>query len=239
MTKMLLFEAGKAHIERWCTANDIAPPTVVVTTTPTMFGTCAYYRDGEIAIWPAACAAIGRAGRAWSYPGHSVDRTPYGVLAHELGHHVDKAHGAAGGIYGTAWRATTGENPLTGYCDNDNEWFAELFRLFVTNPTLLAAMRPKTWRLMHETWRSVELRHWGSVLAGGERQLALVRKRLKWSTPHEHNRGERHANRRLNPRGSRREPPASAAGPRRPARQEVWSMRFDGQPSIRMVGRVW
>lgn len=179
MTKEQLFAAGKKHIAAWCAANAIAPPTVTVTQDPTGFGTCAYYRDGEIFIWPAACAAIGRAGRAWSYPGHSVDRTPYGVLAHELGHHVDKAHGAAGGLYGARWRQQAGERPLTSYCDNDNEWFAEMFRLFVTNPSLLAALRPQTFALMSANWSSVETRPWEVVLADAERQLVVLRKRLR------------------------------------------------------------
>jgi len=180
-----MLQAGIDRMTAWCGLNaPIKPPTVVVASDPDeYFGTCAYYRFCVIYIWPPACAAIGRAGRAWSYPGHSVDRTPFGVLQHELGHHVDLAHGAAGGTYGTAWRTQTGDKPLTGYCDNDNEWFAEMFRLFVTNPDLLSHLRPKTHALMAARWRSVETRDWESVLAGADRQLELLRRRLHRSLP--------------------------------------------------------
>lgn len=173
-----LLARGVTLVNEFCAANTISPPRVEVSQDPTTFDTCAYYRSGVIYIWPPACAAIGRAGRAWSYPGHSVDRTPYGVVAHELGHHVDKAHGAAGGIYGTNYRTETGEKPLTGYCPNDNEYFAELFRLFVTNPDLLRLLRPKTYALMIARWRVAERRSWDAVLAGADRQIAVLRKRI-------------------------------------------------------------
>lgn len=182
MTKQDMLAAGVARMQAWCALNAIAAPRVEVTREPEMFGTCAFYRDSVIYISPAACAGIGRAGRAWSYPGHTVDRTPFGVIQHELGHHVDRAHGARPGVYSSAWRAATGERPLTGYCDNDNEWFAEMFRLFVTNPTLLGSLRPATYALMASTWQSVEPRHWERVLAGADRQIAVLRKRIKPAT---------------------------------------------------------
>ena len=130
--------------------------------------------------WPAACAAIGTAGRQWSYPGHTVDRTPYGVIAHELGHHVDGAHGSAPSRegYGARWRVETREKPLTGYCRDDNEWFAEMFRLFITNPNLLRLERPKTHALMMDQWSPAETRAWDVVLASAPRQLELLRRRF-------------------------------------------------------------
>jgi hypothetical protein len=174
-----LFARGQDHIERWCAANDIAPPRIHVSRDPVQFGHCAYYRDSFIHIWPAACATIGTKGRAWSYPGHTIDRTPYGVLAHELGHHVDLAHGAQPGLHGF-WqmRVETREKPISGYYPNDNEWFAEMFRLFVTNPDLLMRVRPKTYALMAARWKSVELRPWDVVLAHAPRQLELLRRRF-------------------------------------------------------------
>ena len=168
-------------MHRWCEANSVPPPIVTVTDAPIDFGTCAYYRDGEIFISPSQCASIGRGGRAWSYPGHYVDRTPYGVVQHELGHHVDDAHGARRGLYGTPWRIHTRDKPLTGYCPNDNEWFAEMFRLFVTNPMLLAVVRPRTYRLLQLKWVSVEQRPWDVVLAQAERQKELIRRRFTYA----------------------------------------------------------
>lgn len=179
MTRSDMFNAGQALIRRFCERNDIVVPTIANDPEPTRYGTCAFYRAGVITIWIPACASIGRGGRAWSYPGHTVDRTPYGVLAHELGHHLDGAHGAAPSRegYGPDWRDFTREKPLTGYCDNDNEWFAEMFRLYVTNPDLLRLERPKTFAMMARRWKPAETRTWEHVLRDAPRQLALLRKR--------------------------------------------------------------
>jgi hypothetical protein len=99
------------------------------------------------------------------------------VLAHELGHHVDKQHGAAGGDRSHRWRPTDPES-LTGYAPNDNEWFAELFRLFVTNPDLLKAIRPKIYSLFEAEWKSVEVRPWREVLAAVPRQLKAAENKI-------------------------------------------------------------
>lgn len=179
MRKYQMFDAGVAHVTRFCERNQIAAPTIEVTKEPTQYGTCAFYRSGVIFIWPDACAFIGTSGRLWSYPGHTVDRTPYGVLAHELGHHVDGAHGSRPSRegYGFRWRTETQEKPLTGYCRDDNEWFAEIFRLYVTNPDLLRLERPKAYALLRAHWEPVEDRTWDQVLADAPRQLELLRKR--------------------------------------------------------------
>lgn len=166
-------------MNRWCDENGESIPIVLADwVSPPEFGTCAYYRDSVIYIHPKHCAAIGTAGRQWSYPGYSVDRTPYGVIQHELGHHIDKAHGPRGGIYGVDWHRQTGEKPLTGYCPNDNEWFAEMFRLFVTNPDLLCHLRPLTWTKMMEHWKPVERRTWSEVLHEATRQRVVIEKRI-------------------------------------------------------------
>jgi hypothetical protein len=177
--KDALLEQGKALIDRWCVVNKTIPPEVLVYRNQAPeFGVCAYYRSNVIHIWVDACAGLGKAGRQWSYPGYSTDRTPYGVLAHELAHHVDHAHGAAGGTHGRAWTIATGERPLTSYCPNNNEWFAEMFRLFVTNPDLLRRLRPKTHELMLTKWKVAEERLWPEVLRGADRQIAVVLKRI-------------------------------------------------------------
>jgi hypothetical protein len=177
--KAPLLERGEAHIKEWCLLNDIHPPVVVEHWQGRCdFGVCAYYRNGQISIWPNMCAAIGRTGRQWSYPGYTVDRTPFGVLAHELGHHVDHAHGPRGGELSHLWRPQDPE-PLTGYCPNDNEWFAELFRLYVTNPDLLLHVRPVIWRLMVDKWKYSELRDWRQVLAGADRQIKAAENKIR------------------------------------------------------------
>jgi hypothetical protein len=179
VTKDELFEVGLEHITNWCRANGVAPPRVETHTGAPDFGVCAYYRDGVIHIWIKSCAALGRTGRIWSWPGYVVDRTPYGVLAHELGHHVDWQHGPRGGYRSHVWRPLDAK-PLTGYCPNDNEWFAELFRLFVTNPDLFAHVRPQLADLFFGEWHyKVELRPWRAVLAGSPRHVAAAENKIK------------------------------------------------------------
>jgi hypothetical protein len=178
-SKRQLFVLGQLAIERWCDANNVPRPRVEESGDPTMFGTCAYYRDNVIYIAVDACAAVGMAGRAWSYPGYVVDRTPFGVLAHELGHHVERAHGAAGGIFASRWRQETNEAPITSYAPNVNEWFAEIFRLFVTNPNLLEQLRPGMFVRLLARWpQRIEPRTWSHVLAGADRQIRAAENKI-------------------------------------------------------------
>jgi hypothetical protein len=176
--KHRLFERGCAHIAAWCAANGETCPEVKTYEGRPQFGTCAYYRDSVIHIWVDSCAAVGLVGRQWSYPGYVVDRTPYGVLAHELGHHVDKQHGARGGFRSHVWRCLDAE-PMTGYCPNDNEWFAEIFRLFVTNPDLMLRLRPKVADLFVGDWGTpVERRAWKTILAESPRHIVAAENKL-------------------------------------------------------------
>jgi hypothetical protein len=183
INRQALFVMGKQHIFNWCDLNSVGRPEVheMSGNKPT-FGVCAYYRDGHIYIWVNACARIGMGGAAWSYPSYTVDHTPYGVLAHELGHHVDRAHGSGirPGSRSHLWPASTGEAPLTGYCPDNNEWFAEHFRLFVTNPNLLAAVRPRVFALMKENWSVfAESRRWEDVLNGADRQIKAAHNKIR------------------------------------------------------------
>jgi len=150
-TKASLLARGAALMARFCTANALeVPQLTIVKREGWSFDACAYYRPVEVTICVEKCAAIGVAGMAWSFPGHSTDRTPYGVIAHELGHHADwsrsERKGRYYGDFSIAMRARCAEAPLTSYCPNDAEWFAEMFRLFVTNPDLLHQLRPRTFR---------------------------------------------------------------------------------------------
>lgn len=169
MDKQTLFNAGLRHIRQFCDANGISTPEVITAEQTTWeFGTCAYYRPTYIKICVKKCGHVGTAGRAWSYPGYVVDRTPYGVLAHEVSHHVDwvasDRKGKYFGDYSIKLRKASGEKKLTNYCPNDFEWFAEMMRLFITNPALLWLIRPKTYALLERDWVYTELRCWSTVL---------------------------------------------------------------------------
>lgn len=167
MDKNTLFNKGVALMTSFCEANDIVTPDIrVYEPSEWMFSACAYYRRNKIHICIKKCAHVGTAGRQWSYPGYVVDRTPFGVIQHELGHHVDVVKGTTSGAYWSDYseqmREETGEKKITNYCPNDAEWFAEIFRLFMTNPDLLKNIRPLThaWLItdgfkpaFNDTWR--------------------------------------------------------------------------------------
>ena len=161
MTKRNLFERGQLHIFMWCNANRVT-----------------FYRSGVIYISVRACAEVGRAGRAWSWPGYTVDRTPFGVLSHELGHHVEGAHGASGGVRAPRWMEETREPAITSYAPNANEWFAEMFRVFITNPDLLRLVRPRVHALMVGEWQPIETRSWRDVLSGSARHLTAAERKI-------------------------------------------------------------
>ncbi len=102
------------------------------------------------------------------------------MLAHELGHHVDGDRVKRDGILAKRLRRDTKEEQLTGYCTNDNEWFAEIFRLFVTNPQLLWKLRPKMFDQLQSRWpHFAEIRPWIYVLEGAERQIRAAENKIK------------------------------------------------------------
>lgn len=170
MNKNELLASGQDLMKEFCEANTLELPsmTVVPGAEWRFRGTCAYYRKSVVTICPSACAHIGTGGMSWSYPGYAIDRTPYGVIQHELGHHVDftlsEAKGAYYGDFSVKLRRAVDEPKLTNYCPNDAEWFAEMFRLFVTNSDLLRAMRPRTWEAVKERYKPVVDRPWREVL---------------------------------------------------------------------------
>lgn len=179
-----LLNKGLERITDFCVMNFLQLPEVRFENADDWeFKACAYYRPVYIAICVKKCAAIGVAGMAWSYPGHVVDRTPFGVLAHELGHHVDwsysKLKGNYYGDFGVSIRRASGEPKLTNYCPNDAEWFAEMFRLFVTNPDLLSVIRPKTFALLTNKFLLADARPWNIILKDAPaRTLTAVANRI-------------------------------------------------------------
>jgi len=186
MNKQELLARGESLMQTFCVLNKLeAPRLEIVPKGDWEFqGTCAYYRPSYIKLCVERCAAIGVAGMAWSFPGYSVDRTPFGVVAHELGHHVDIVRsGRTQGYRGTfsiQLRKTSGEERLTSYCPNDAEWFAEMFRLFVTNPNLLKIVRPKTYALIRELYTPAVEGTWEEVLADApERTREACRKKVQ------------------------------------------------------------
>ncbi|MBK3799467.1 hypothetical protein GAY33_09545 [Azospirillum brasilense] len=106
------------------------------------------------------------------------------MLAHELGHHVDVLRSTTvdryRGNFSADLRRQSGEPKLTNYCPDDGEWFAEMFRLFVTNPDLLRGLRPRTHAaLIERGFTPLWSDDWRARLAGApERTIAINERRV-------------------------------------------------------------
>jgi hypothetical protein len=174
LTAQGLFDRGVARARLFCWANDVElPPITVVPAEDWHVNACAYYRPTEgvrICLKHCARAAAQAQVRTWSWPGSVTDREPYGVVCHEIGHHCDfhesppASRGWYFGAYGIGVRVDSGESPITSYCPNDAEWFAEMFRLFITNPALLRLIRPRTYRVLVRKWVPIGSDDWEKEL---------------------------------------------------------------------------
>lgn len=207
MNKEVLYARGLILLEEFCIRNKIHKPNIVRIKKDSRYyflNSCAFYRrktiqseqkeynlpeDYCLAIMVEKCATIGTGGRCWSYPGYVIDRTPYGVLQHELGHHVDLGLAYVRGVYQLSvdLYEKSLEEPLTGYCPGEkgkgqwcSEWFAEMFRLFVTNPQLLMKVRPRTYKELINKFKPAEDRIWREVLEDApERTILQAEKKIK------------------------------------------------------------
>lgn len=184
-----LYLRGCLLLNSFCALNQIPAPEIQRLGREDRLyslATCAYYRAGRISVMVEKCAHIGSSGMAWSYPGYKVDRTPYGVLQHELGHHIDRFFSQQFGLPFSE-HIYTKEPHLTGYRGSGGEynkthfhmeWFAEHFRLFVTNPGLSQALAPVfNARLRSLLW-PVELRPPLTILLGAPERTRRMAERL-------------------------------------------------------------
>lgn len=168
----MLYALGVERARRFCETNGIVAPTFNAVDYRWSVGSCAYYRPDEgIRLCLPLCGrpAPSAMSRNWSWPGSVVDREPYGVVCHELGHHVDWLTGERKGRYGSDFsiqlEKEAREKGLTSYAgENAWEWFAEAFRLFITNHNLLYRVRPRTWELLVARWTPVSRDDWREEL---------------------------------------------------------------------------
>lgn len=181
-TRALLAEAGQALVQAMCQANDLAVPPMPGKPHHYMnkWQACGLYLGGKIYVNPAKCASLGMGGPAWSWPGYIIDRTPYGVHAHELGHHLDHVLTVKLGTYfARLVRDESREDRLTTYCPNTGEWLAEMLRLYTTNPDLLRLVRPRTYAVLADYLLPCGKRTWQQVLHDApDRTRAMATRRI-------------------------------------------------------------
>jgi hypothetical protein len=185
--RVCLAQQGHSLVTRFCALNGLRCPNMVVSLQEDWHvGACAYYRPQTIHICPEECGwpCGAERSRNWSWPGSTVDREPYGVVCHELGHHCDwhrsPKKGSYGGDYSERVMKECGEPGLTSYADaNPWEWFAEAFRLFVTNPELLKLVRPLTYKLIAKDFRPAVELPWDLAMGADVPQRVLQANRNK------------------------------------------------------------
>jgi hypothetical protein len=183
-----LMERGRRRMVLFCRINRIIVPSLQpVPEAEWLFSACAYYRPQYIRICLPLCGRVcsEHETRNWTYPGSTTDREPYGVVLHELGHHADWTAGTKKGSYfsdyGEDVCARSREEPISGYHPNEAEWFAEMFRVFVSNPDLLRLIRPRTYRILTERWKTVTENDWRTELGPDcpRRVVAALEKKVR------------------------------------------------------------
>lgn len=115
-------------------------------------------------------------GYAWSYPGYKADLTAYGVTAHEVGHHVQ----AVRRVLREDIRVVVNREPcVTSYEPTAAESFAEMMKLFITNPDLLRIGRPIRWAFLtsHLKLKPVDDRPWTDVLSAAHPLIVAAARR--------------------------------------------------------------
>lgn len=179
-----LLRLGQEWMIHFCEVNNVQPPTIKVVAREAWHFShvCAYYRPETelrrewgptginicLELCGRPCGEL--TSRNWSWPGNTTDREPFGVIAHELGHHFDwyasspEGRQVYSGDYGVSVMKESGEKPISGYCPDPAEWFAEMFRVFVTNPGLLRCLRPRTYSILSKKWDWIGTDSWRKAL---------------------------------------------------------------------------
>lgn len=173
-TKRILAERGLVLARQMAAVNDLPFVDLRINfDKPKLRTGCGLYTNDKIQVDVESCARVSPF--PYSYPGNFTDRTPYGVIPHELGHHWH----FNSGVKLSEWKgAVEGEPPVTSYgYTNYFEDIAEAFRLFTTNPTLLEFLWPLRYTFLLSHLAPVENRHWKDILHAQPRRIQAIEKR--------------------------------------------------------------
>ena len=168
MTKDELAERSVKHIQNFLQMNNLPVPEFVMSEYPdakNKFQKTGHYsrKEGKVYLNAANTRnpVMKPGGMQWSYPGYKVDKTPLGVLAHEIGHHIDHTMKFDENAF-----PYKGEK-VTGYEPTVHEAIAESLRLFMLNPDLLHTIAPKRYQyFLDNGLKPTVQQSWKDVLHG-------------------------------------------------------------------------
>jgi hypothetical protein len=158
ISKEELYERGLEVAAALCKANGWRAP--VFKNNPRLRSTGLYTHNlVQVNVNDTAWLVNNPTVRRQSHPGWKTDRTAMGVVLHELGHHVwflqryDRETRITDPR--PAWRGihkTHQHERVSGYEPHHTESFAETFRLWALNPTLLKLACPERYRVLERTF---------------------------------------------------------------------------------------
>lgn len=175
-SKEELFNIGLEHIQRFCDANGIDVPDVK-TETRNIRAYGLFYPSNTIHINMKLCKPPVRTpGYAWTFPGYVQDLTPYGILAHELGHYISDILGKD--FRKNFFNIKRIEPNVTSADERGlDEKMAEAARLFITNPDLLRRGRPVRYEIFENHYKPIVRKRWAAVIANAHPKILSAAER--------------------------------------------------------------
>ena len=157
--KLALYHAGVSRARQFCHHNKIVEPDFILkgltkNRSDRLDSTGLYDPDrgpyGTVFVNLPECASPVHKPHhmCWSWPAYKTDRTPMGVVCHEVGHHFQfrlmKLR-----RWTRNWTLIAVNTPkITSYEPVPSEAFAETMRLFILNPVLLWKYSPKRYEFI-------------------------------------------------------------------------------------------
>lgn len=157
-TKQQLCEMSISLINDFCDLNNIPKPEFNIDwgtgTTQSKGTVCGHFTFGTnvLHLQPNKCANPNPNG---DWPGFFYDRTCYGVMCHEFAHYVDNLSPSLFNVklISAELRQIANEPSFNKDPKDDYEYFADVFKLFISNPDLLKLVRPNTFKLLTEKYK--------------------------------------------------------------------------------------
>jgi hypothetical protein len=163
-TKEHLLSAGLELAHDFCKLNKLEVPKVIIDNSmdDSFYGI--FYWNNVIYINRKLCRPIVKVpGHDWSFPGFVEDLTPYGIIAHEMGHYISDQLGKS--FRKNFVKLKSREENISDRDDkNVDERMAEAARLFITNPDLLKQGRPLRYSIFSEYYTPIIDNKWKTIL---------------------------------------------------------------------------